>query len=61
MFPSSSGIAQIKVTEKFYSSWVIERQRQAERDVMLSWGSDPIVLLEGKGTPRVHTAAAVVN
>jgi integrase/recombinase XerD len=55
------GHSSIKVTEKFYSSWVIERQRQAERDVMLSWGSDPIVLLEGKGTPRVHTAVAVVN
>jgi integrase len=55
------GHSSIKVTEKHYSPWVKARQEQLEQDVKRSWGEDPVVLLETKGTPEVHGVREAVN
>ncbi|MGB8593785.1 MAG: tyrosine-type recombinase/integrase, partial [Candidatus Acidiferrales bacterium] len=48
------GHASVRITEKHYNPWNRARQEQAEADVKRSWASDPVVLLETKGTPEVH-------
>jgi integrase/recombinase XerD len=40
------GHSSVKITEKHYSPWNRARQEQAELDVMRSWASDSVVLLE---------------
>jgi integrase/recombinase XerD len=55
------GHSSIKVTEKFYSPWIRERQEQAEADVRRTWAEDPVALLETKGTPQVHGKREAVN
>jgi integrase/recombinase XerD len=44
------GHSSVRITEKHYNPWNRARQEQAEADVARSWATDPIVLLEGKGT-----------
>jgi len=48
------GHQSIRVTEKYYAPWTESRQRQIESDLERAWARDPILLLETKGTPRVH-------
>jgi integrase/recombinase XerD len=55
------GHSSIRITEKYYSAWIAERQAQVERDVMATWTSDPIALLEAKGTSEVHKNSEPVN
>ena len=55
------GHSSVRVTEKHYNPWNRARQEQAEADVARSWASDPIVLLEKRGTPEGHEKSAPVN
>ena len=55
------GHSSVKVTEKHYSPWVRARQEQLEADVRRTWGEDPLVLSETKGTKKVHERDEVVN
>ena len=55
------GHASVKVTEKYYSPWIRERQEQAEADVRRAWAQDPVALLGTKGTPEVHGKQEAVN
>ena len=55
------GHASVRITEKHYNPWNRARQEQAEADVKRSWASDPVVLLETKGTPEVHGKREAVN
>jgi integrase/recombinase XerD len=55
------GHSSVKITEKHYSPWNKARQDQAEADVARSWATDPLVLLETKGTPEVHGKTEAVN
>ena len=55
------GHQSVKVTEKYYSAWTGERQRQIEADLQRAWERDPIVLLQTKGTPEVHEKRRPVN
>ena len=48
------GHSSVRITEKHYNPWNRARQEQAEADVTRSWATDPLVLLETKGTPEVH-------
>jgi hypothetical protein len=42
----------VKVTEKHYSPWILERQEQAEADVKRTWARDPVALmLEENASP----------
>jgi integrase/recombinase XerD len=45
------GHSSVKITEKHYNPWNRARQEQAEADVLRSWSSDPLVLLETNGVP----------
>ena len=49
------GHASVRVTERYYAPWVRARQERAEADVKRSWERDPLVLMETKGTPEVHS------
>ncbi len=51
----------VMTKERHYNPWNRARQEQAEADVTRSWASDPVVLLEAKGTPRVHGNTEAVN
>jgi integrase len=51
----------LKVTEKYYSAWTATLQRQVEADLQRAWEHDPIVLLETKGTQKVHGKHEAVN
>jgi integrase len=55
------GHSSVRVTEKHYSPWVRARQEQLEADVRRTWGEDPLVLSQTKGTPGVHETVEVVN
>jgi integrase len=55
------GHTSVRITEKHYAPWVRERQEQAEADVKRTWASDPIALLETKGTPEVHEKRSRAN
>jgi hypothetical protein len=55
------GHASVRFTEKHYNLWNRARQEQAEADVTRSWISDPVVLLETKGTPEVHNRRGRAN
>jgi integrase len=55
------GHASVRVTERHYNPWNRARQEQAEADVMRSWASDPVVLLETQGTPEVHATRGRTN
>lgn len=55
------GHATVRVTERHYSPWVRARQERAEADVRRSWESDPLVLLETKGTLEVRGKREAVN
>lgn len=55
------GHSSVRVTERHYNPWVRSRQEQLEADVIRAWSRDPIVLLESKGTQRVHGNKAAVN
>jgi integrase/recombinase XerD len=55
------GHTSIRVTEKYYSPWIRERQEQAEADVRRTWLRDPVLLLERKGTPEVHGKRELAN
>jgi integrase/recombinase XerD len=48
------GHHSVKITERYYSPWVRERQEQAEADVRRTWGQDPVVQFETKGTLEVQ-------
>jgi hypothetical protein len=45
------GHSSVKVTEKHYSPWVQERQKQLEADVRRTW---ELVIPGTKVTPQVH-------
>ncbi len=51
------GHSSIKVTEKYYSPWVAERQEQLEADVRRTWETLPGT----KGTPEVHEKSKGAN
>jgi len=55
------GHKSVKVTEKHYTPWVRSRQEQLEQDVRRTWGEDPLVFSETKGTPEVHGEVGSVN
>jgi integrase/recombinase XerD len=55
------GHQSVTVTEKFYAAWTAERQRQAEADLERAWERDPVVLQEGKGTPKLRGKDELVN
>ena len=55
------GHSSVRITEKYYSPWVRARQEQLEADVRRTWGEDPLVLSETKGTPEVHERVDAVN
>lgn len=55
------GHASVRITERHYAPWVRARQERAEADVKRSWERDPLVLLETKGTLRVHGKDEAVN
>ncbi len=55
------GHQSVKVTEKYYSAWTASRQRQVEDDLKSAWVRDPIVVLETKGTQKVHGNSETVN
>ena len=46
------GHSSVKVTEKHYAPWVLDRQQQLDEDVRRTWT---------KGTPEVHSGKALVN
>jgi integrase/recombinase XerD len=50
------GHSSVKVTEKHYAPWVLDRQQQLEEDVRRTWAQP-----ETKGTPGVHGGKALVN
>ena len=47
------GHGSVKITERHYSPWVRARQEQLEADVKRTWGEDPILFSETKGTSEV--------
>jgi integrase/recombinase XerD len=55
------GHQSVKATEKYYSAWTATRQRQVEDDLKSAWARDPIVVLETKGTQKVHGNSETVN
>ncbi len=55
------GHSSVRVTEKHYSPWVRARQEQLEADVRRTWGEDPLMLSQAKGTPEVHERPKAVN
>lgn len=55
------GHSSVRITEKHYNPWNKARQDQAEADVTRSWATDPVVLLETKGTLEVHGNGEAVN
>ena len=55
------GHQSVKVTEKYCSAWTASQQRQVEDDLKRAWERDPILLLETKGTQRVHGNSEPVN
>jgi integrase/recombinase XerD len=55
------GHQSVRITEKHYSPWVRSRQDQLEADLKNAWERDPIVLLETKGTLKVHGKTEPVN
>ncbi len=48
------GHSSVKITDHHYSPWVRARQEQLEADVKRTWGEDPILFSETKGTREVH-------
>ncbi len=48
------GHSSVKITERHYAPWVRARQEQLEADVKRTWGEDPILFSETKGTSEVH-------
>ena len=55
------GHSSLRVTERHYSPWVRSRQEQLEADVKRTWGSDPMLSGQTKGTPEVHGKVELVN
>jgi site-specific recombinase XerD len=57
------GHASVRTTQKHYAAWVKARQERAEADVLASWESDPLLIMERptKGTYKVHKNGEVVN
>jgi integrase/recombinase XerD len=55
------GHQSVKVTDKHYNAWILERQQQAEANVRRTWTQDPIALLEASGTHEVHQNRRAVN
>ena len=55
------GHSSVRITERYYSPWVRARQEQLEADVRRTWGEDPLMLSETKGTPEVHERVETVN
>jgi integrase/recombinase XerD len=55
------GHASVKVAEKHYSPWVHARQQQLEADVRRTWGEDPVLPSQTKGTLQVHGKREAVN
>jgi integrase len=57
------GHASVRTTQKHYAAWVKARQERAEADVMASWESDPLLIMERptKGTYKVHKNSEAVN
>jgi integrase/recombinase XerD len=53
------GHKSTRITEKHYSAWVIDRQRQLEEDVRRTWANLPEP--GTKGTPEVHGGRMLVN
>lgn len=48
------GHQSVRITERHYSPWVRSRQEQLEADIQRALVSDPVALLQSKGTNRVH-------
>jgi integrase/recombinase XerD len=55
------GHRSVKITERYYAAWTDARQRQVEADLLKAWRQDPIVLLEEKGTQKLHGKNEVLN
>jgi integrase/recombinase XerD len=55
------GHQSTRVTEKHYNPWVRSRQEQLEADLERAWSRDPLVLVEGKVTRRLHGERERVN
>jgi len=55
------GHKSLRVTEKHYAPWVLERQEQLEAELARAWASDPIAISEGKVTRRLRGESGVVN
>ena len=53
------GHKSTRITERHYSAWVFDRQRQLEEDVRRTWASLPEP--GTKGTPEVHGGSVLVN
>ncbi|HEV2223874.1 MAG TPA: tyrosine-type recombinase/integrase [Candidatus Acidoferrales bacterium] len=55
------GHQSVRITERHYAPWVRARQEQLEADLQRAWSRDPLVLLETKGTKKVHENDVTVN
>jgi len=42
------GHSNIKITQKYYSPWVRDRQLQLEADLERAWARDPVVQTQGE-------------
>ena len=55
------GHQDVRITQKHYSPWVRARQQQLEDDLRDVWARDPLVLMETKGTQKVHGEKSAIN
>jgi integrase len=55
------GDQSVRITERHYSPWVRSREEQLESELRHTWEQDPLVLMETKGTFRVHGKNEGVN
>ena len=50
------GHSSVKITERHYAPWVLERQEQMEEDVRRAWKVDPLlnrtISVQSETTPR---------
>lgn len=55
------GHQDVRITQKHYAPWIRARQQQLEDDLRDVWARDPLVLMETKGTQKVHGENEAVN
>jgi integrase len=55
------GHRSVKVTERYYSAWTADRQRQVEADLRRAWGRDPIAAMGKKHTLQLRGQNIAVN